>query len=94
MKSRIAGISGCEAGVEYVVAMASNAVLNRKAEEAMQIARLLAGLTDRTEHVYGESRYAAAQAGGRICSVNSCMLRHQSLAAFSSPNAAIAALRS
>jgi hypothetical protein len=46
-------------GVEYVVAMASNAVLNRKAEEAMQVARLLAGLTDRTEHVYGEARYAA-----------------------------------
>ena len=48
-----------ELGVEYVVAMASNAVLNRKAEEAMQVARLLAGLTDRTEHVYGEARYAA-----------------------------------
>jgi len=48
-----------EAGVEYVVAMASNAVLNRKAEEDMQVARLLAGLTDRTEHVYGEARYAA-----------------------------------
>ena len=48
-----------EPGVEYVVAMASNAVLNRKAEEAMQVARLLAGLTDRTEHVYGETRYAA-----------------------------------
>jgi Transposase DDE domain group 1 len=48
-----------EAGVEYVVAMASNAVLNRKAEEAMQVARLLAGLTDQTEHVYDEVRYAA-----------------------------------
>jgi Transposase DDE domain group 1 len=48
-----------EAGVEYVVAMASNAVLNRKAEEAMEVARLLAGLTDQTEHVYEEVRYAA-----------------------------------
>jgi len=48
-----------EVGVEYVVAMASNAVLNRKAEEAMQVARLLAGLTDRTEHIYDEVRYAA-----------------------------------
>ena len=48
-----------EPGVEYVVAMASNAVLNRKAEEAMQGARLLASLTDQTEHVYGEARYAA-----------------------------------
>src|ERR1017187_3135069 len=46
-------------GVEYVVAMASNAVLNRKAEEAMQVPRLLAVLYDRTEHVYGEARYAA-----------------------------------
>jgi hypothetical protein len=48
-----------EPGIEYVVAMAGNAVLNRKAEEDMQVARLLAGLTDRTEHVYGEARYAA-----------------------------------
>jgi len=48
-----------EVGVEYVVAMASNAVLNGNAEEAMQVARLLAGLTDQTEHVYGEARYAA-----------------------------------
>jgi Transposase DDE domain group 1 len=48
-----------QAGVEYVVAMASNAVLNRKAEEAMEVARLLAGLTDQTEHVYDEVRYAA-----------------------------------
>ena len=38
--------------------MASNAVLNRKAEEAMQVARLLAAFTDRTEYVYGEARYA------------------------------------
>src|ERR1035441_10428848 len=48
-----------ERGVEYVVAMVGNAGLNRKAEEGMQVARLLAGLTDRTEHVYGEARYAA-----------------------------------
>ena len=48
-----------EAGVEYVVAMASNAVLERKAKEAMQVARVLAGVTDQTEHVYGETNYAA-----------------------------------
>src|ERR1039457_6659323 len=48
-----------EPGVEYVVAMASNAVLNRKAEEAMRYARVLVGLTYQTEHVYGETRYAA-----------------------------------
>jgi hypothetical protein len=45
--------------VEYVVAMASNAVLKRKAEEAIEIARLISGLTDETEHVYDETRYAA-----------------------------------
>src|ERR1035437_10989136 len=48
-----------EPSVEYVVAMASNAVLNRKAEEAMQVARALAGLTDQTEHIYDEASYAA-----------------------------------
>ena len=48
-----------EPGVEYVVAMGSNAVLQRKAEADMKIARLLAGLTDQTEHVYGETYYAA-----------------------------------
>jgi hypothetical protein len=42
-------------GVEYVVAMAGKAVLNCKAEEAMQVARLLGSLTDQTEHVYGEA---------------------------------------
>jgi hypothetical protein len=39
-----------EPKVEYVVAMASNAVLKRKAEEAIEIARLISGLTDDTEH--------------------------------------------
>jgi hypothetical protein len=48
-----------EPGVEYVVAMASNAVLNRKAEDTMQYARLLAQLTGQTEHIYDEARYAA-----------------------------------
>jgi hypothetical protein len=48
-----------EPGVEYVVAMASNAVLERKASEAMRYARVLAGVIDQTEHVYGEANYAA-----------------------------------
>jgi len=39
--------------------MASNAVLERKAGEAMQVARVLAGVTDQTEHVYGEANNAA-----------------------------------
>jgi Transposase DDE domain group 1 len=48
-----------EPNLEYVVAMASNAVLQRKAEEAMQYARVLAGVTGETEHVYSEANYAA-----------------------------------
>ena len=48
-----------EPKVEYVVAMASNAVLNRRAEEALGVARVMSGLTDATEHVYLETRYAA-----------------------------------
>ena len=48
-----------EPKVEYVVAMASNAVLTRLSEEAMKVARLCCGLTDDTEHVFGDTRYAA-----------------------------------
>jgi len=39
--------------------MASNAVLNRHADEAMEVARLCPGLPEQTEHVYSETRYAA-----------------------------------
>ena len=48
-----------EPKLEYVVAMASNAVLDRHAEEAMEVARMCSGLTEQTEHVYGETHYAA-----------------------------------
>ena len=48
-----------EPKVEYVVAMASNAVLTVLSEDAMKVARLCCGLTDDTEHVYDETRYAA-----------------------------------
>jgi hypothetical protein len=48
-----------EPKVEYVLAMASNAVLTRLCEEAMTVARLCSGLTDETDHVYGDTRYAA-----------------------------------
>ena len=46
-------------GVEYVVAMASNAVLERLAEAKMEEARELSEQSGQTEHVYGEGRYAA-----------------------------------
>jgi hypothetical protein len=48
-----------EPKVEYVVAMASNAVLTVLSEDAMKVARLCCGLTDDTEHVYGDTRYGA-----------------------------------
>jgi hypothetical protein len=48
-----------EPNLEYVVAMAKNAVLQRKAEEAMQYARVIAGVTGQTEHIYSETNYAA-----------------------------------
>jgi len=46
-------------GVEYVVAMAQNAVLSRIAEPAMKQARKLSEASGQTEYVYGETRYAA-----------------------------------
>jgi len=46
-------------GVEYVVAMAKNAVLSRLAEPKMQEARRLSQATAKTEHLYGEACYAA-----------------------------------
>jgi len=45
--------------LEYVINMASNAVLNRMAEPAMVIARRLSEKSGETEHRYGECRYAA-----------------------------------
>ena len=45
--------------VEYVVAMAKNAVLKRKAKRAMRQARRLSRRTGKTEHVYAEALYAA-----------------------------------
>ena len=45
--------------VEYVVAMASNAVLKRRAKPAMRTARRRSRCSGKTEHVYAETRYAA-----------------------------------
>ena len=46
-------------GVEYVVAMAENAVLKRLAEPLMKKARRLSKRSGQTEHLYGQCRYAA-----------------------------------
>jgi Transposase DDE domain group 1 len=48
-----------EFNLEYVVAMAKNAVLKRKAKPAMRQARKLSRQSGETEHVYGEALYAA-----------------------------------
>src|SRR3989475_13330739 len=48
----------CEPKVEYLVNMASNAVLKRKAESAMKRSRRSSKISDQTEHVYGECQYA------------------------------------
>jgi len=45
--------------VEYVVAMASNGRLEKRACRLMGRARMRSKATGRTEHVYGETRYAA-----------------------------------
>ena len=48
-----------DVGVESVVAMGKNAVLERLAEPEMQEARRLSQRSGETEHVYGEGRYRA-----------------------------------
>ncbi len=46
-------------GVEYLVAMASNPRLERRARRLMGQARMLSKATGQTAHLYGETRYAA-----------------------------------
>ena len=45
--------------VEYLVAMASNARLEKRARRLMGRARVLSRASGQTEHLYGETRYAA-----------------------------------
>jgi hypothetical protein len=46
-------------GLEYVVAMASNSRLEKRARRLLGRARVLSKATGETAHVYGETRYAA-----------------------------------
>jgi len=55
----ILALLDAEPNLEYVVAMAKNAVLKRKAKPGMQRARKLSRASGKTEHVYGEAPYAA-----------------------------------
>jgi len=48
-----------EPGLDYVIAMAENAVLTRRAEAAMAEARALSETSGQTAHVYTETDYAA-----------------------------------
>ena len=48
-----------EPRLDYVVAMAKNAVLQRHAESAMQVARAQSEVRGETAHVYTDTRYAA-----------------------------------
>jgi hypothetical protein len=48
----------CEPKVEYLVNLAANTVLKRKAESAMKRVRRVSEISGQTEHVYGECRYA------------------------------------
>jgi Transposase DDE domain group 1 len=48
----------CEPKMQYIVNLAANAVLKRKAEWAMKRARRTSEISGQTEHVYGECRYA------------------------------------
>ena len=57
--------SGCGARLDYVVAMAKNAVLQRHAESAMQVARAQSEVRGETAHVYTDTRYAAGTWGPR-----------------------------
>jgi len=52
-------ILDAEPRLDYVVAMAENAVLTRHAEAAMVEARTVSERSGQTEHVYTETRYAA-----------------------------------
>jgi hypothetical protein len=47
--------------LEYVVAMAKNAVLKRVAESGMRRARQISRCSGKTEHIYGEVRYKAGK---------------------------------
>ena len=52
-----------EPGLDYVVAMGKNAVLQRHAESAMAVARAQSEASGPTEHVYTDTRYAAGTWG-------------------------------
>ena len=59
-QSEIFDFLDAEPRLDYVVAMAKNAVLQRHAESAMQVARAQSEVGGETAHVYTDTRYAAS----------------------------------
>src|SRR5450432_1743933 len=57
----VLGFLDAQPKLEYVVAMAKNAVLKRVAESGMKRARQLSRRSGKTEHIYGEVRYKAGK---------------------------------
>jgi len=63
--------------LDYAVAMAKNAVLERRAKKLMGKARKLSRQSGKTEHVYGECQYAAKKwSGKRRIIIKAEMVRH------------------
>ena len=56
---------GAQPRLDYVVAMASNAVLLRHAEPAMLVARARSERSEQTEHLYMDTDYAAGRGATR-----------------------------
>jgi len=59
------GFLDAEDDLQYVVAMAKNAVLDRRARKMMGRARRLSRQSKKTENVFGETRYAAKKKWSR-----------------------------
>jgi hypothetical protein len=54
-------------GLEYVVNMAANQVLDRLVKPAMETARRLSQASGKTDHVYGEFQYKTEKTLCRSC---------------------------
>jgi|RhiMetdeSRZDD1v2_1073273.scaffolds.fasta_scaffold286487_1 hypothetical protein len=73
-------------GVEYVVAMASNVRLVKRSRRLMGRARMLSKASGETEHLYGETRYAARKwRGKRRVIIKAEVVRHPGRAPKNNP---------
>jgi len=80
--------------VEYVVAMASNRRLEKRAQRLMGRARVLARQTGETAHLYGETRYAARKwTRRRRVIIKAEVVRHPGRAPKNNPRFVVTNLR-